>query len=128
MTLINLIFLTADRFVHTVLPMSYSVAAEEKGIFKKLIIGAWVFLVLFCFLVLKKVSIVVRFTLGLNIFGVVTFVVMYIFIIAKIRQFRRAVMAQGSVAQGGPTRISVRKHHLVPGLIIITFTLFYVIP
>ena len=37
-TALNLGFLTLDRLVHTVLPLSYAIAAENNEIFKKLII------------------------------------------------------------------------------------------
>ena len=39
---LSMCFLTTDRFIHTVLPLKYSIAAEEKKIFKKLILCTWV--------------------------------------------------------------------------------------
>ena len=127
LTSITLMFLTTDRFIHTVLPFWFAAAAEDKSVFKKLIVGSWIFSVLFCLLVTKEISIVTRFTLGLTILAILTIVVCYAIILIKIRHSRRNVLARGQISQRREGRIASRKHQLVPGLIIVTFFFFYVI-
>ena len=50
----TMLFLTADRFINCVLPLKYSIQADEKKLFKKLIIASWIFTVSFSLLGVKQ--------------------------------------------------------------------------
>ena len=53
-TTINLMLLTTDRVIHTVLPLRYVASAQDHEIFKKLIVGSWVFVPLISLLVIYR--------------------------------------------------------------------------
>ena len=94
-------------------PMRYALAAEDKKIFKKLIVLTWIVAVLFGLTVLKDVGISAQANFGATLFTVVTIVICYIVIIITVQRSRKAV--RGSENEDTARRSS--KHLLVPGLI-----------
>ena len=110
---LSLVFLTVDRFIHTVLPMRYALAAEDKKIFKKLIMGTWCLSVLYGLTVLQDLAISVYGNYVVTVTTVATIVLCYIFIIAAVQRSQRA-------ARGNPRYLHRarrnRKHQLVPGI------------
>ena len=114
---LSLAFLTVDRFIHTVLPMRYAFAVEEKKIFKKLILPSWIMAVLFGLTVLKDINITVKINFGVTIFTVVTVIFSYTVIIIAVQRSRNLVRGLGSALRGENQGRKSRKQ-LVPGLLI----------
>ena len=128
MIVANLMLLSMNRFVHTMLPLRYAASAQDKSIFQKLIYSLWIIIPSICLLVIKNEKIVMFFSIGLTLLTIIVISVCYVLIAIKVRSARRTLIAAGWVSNQNAERQRQWKKQMVPLLIIVTFFLFYLIP
>ena len=121
-----LIFLTIERLICVLSPLRYHIRLKEKSIYLKSIIYSWLISIISGLLTLSPTTLIVTGMCGYCAvaFAVLLFIVTYTVIGWKIKVSRSAfkVKAQAN-GQGG-----FKKHHVVPGFIILTFCIFYALP
>ena len=133
-TAFTLVFLTVDRFIHTVPPIKYSIMSEEKDVFKKLIVTSWIFSLLISLLVIENIKILKMITIVLCIATIVIISICYIltshhlkvfFSVIVFIQSSRRTLSNDVTSQSHGRAWTSRKHQLVPSLIVLTYILFY---
>ena len=128
MVSVNMMLLTTNRVVHTVLPFRLAASAQDRRIFQKLIAGSWIIVPLLCLLVIVHVRIVTLCIFVLTVVAVVVIIVCYVLIVVRVRLSRRALIRSGWVSNQNAERMRQGKKQMIPVLIIATFFLFYIIP
>ena len=126
---LSLILLTIDRLICVLSPLNYRIVAEEKSLFQKMVIGSWLISITSGLLTLspKTIEVGIMFCYITGPFTVILFFTTYIIIAFKIKMSKSALESNANASQRSE-QVIIKKHHLVPGLIISTFVLFYIIP
>ena len=124
-----LILLTIERLICILSPLHYHIVVQEKSIFQKMVITSWCISVVLSLLsLLPKIMLkTVKTSIIFNIAIIILFSVSYTLIGLKIKKSRRSLQITANTPHTDET-VSIKKHHLVPVTIIITFIIFYIIP
>ena len=120
--------LTADRLVAVLSPLKYHIVTEEKSIFQRTIMVCWLISISVGSLSLSMYTEYTAYIFILTSVCVSTlfFLISYIIIGVKITRSRTSLQNDTTRSSQRNDQLRIRKHHLVPGLIISTFIVFYV--
>ena len=126
---LSLMLLTIDRLICILSPLHYQIVAEERSIFQKMVIGSWLISIISGLLTLSQKTKFVSRMFGFIAvtITIILFFITYILIGFKIRMSRSSLQSSANKSVTDQP-IRFKKHHLVPGLIILTFVIFYVTP
>ena len=124
-----LMLLTVERLICILSPLHYHIVVEEKLIIQKIVLCSWLFSIMLSLLAFSPKANVVAgiFNIIIQITVVILFFISYILIGLKIKMSKSSLQSTANTSQTDEST-SIKKHHLVPVAIILTYIIFYVIP
>ena len=123
-----LMLLTVERLICILSPLHYHIVVEEKLIIQKLVLCSWLFSIMLSLLAFfpKANGMTERFVIITQITVVILFFISYILIGLKIKMSKHSLQSTANTSQTDESTC-IKKHHLVPVAIILTYIIFYVI-
>ena len=124
-----LMILTVERLICILSPLHYHIVVEEKLIIQKIVLCSWLFSFMLSFLAfVPKANVEAGiFIIIIQITVVILFLISYILIGLKIKMSKSSLQSTANTSQTDESTC-IKKHHLVPVAIILTYIIFYVIP
>ena len=125
----SLMLMTIERLICILSPLHYHIVVEEESILQKMLICSWIFSILSSLLTISpKTNIVAeRLAVIIQFIVIILFLVSYILIGFKIKKSKRSLQITTNTTQTDESS-SIKKHHLVPLAIMLTYVIFYIIP
>ena len=124
----SLMLMTIERLICILSPLHYHIVVEEESILQKVLTCSWIFSILSSLLTISpKTKIVAeRLAVIIQFIVIILFLVSYILIGLKIKKSKRSLQITTNTSQTDESS-SIKKHHLVPLAIILTYVIFYII-
>ena len=124
-----LMILTVERLICILSPLHYHIVVEEKLIIQKIVLCSWLFSFMLSFLAfVPKANVEAGiFIIIIQITVVILFLISYMLIGLKIKMSNSSLQSTANTSQTDESTC-IKKHHLVPVAIILTYIIFYVIP